>query len=264
MTSASICHRDRVKALLAFATEAHLSGAITSAGLHGIESPWDLWWICFRAGESAQALGLDPARVNDQCGLCLRDVITLTGYRPTRDPDTLGFRGCDCIHQWAVRMRQPATEISWPELRTTVAMVKPGGDPDEIRHGLLATHAVIHETERTLTKHDVRRLYPDAYGAEFVAAQDAHLTNGPVHIMVLLANPGITANAKQIKTALRDRMGSTDVLRNNLHMPDNPGDAICDVAHLGGLDILNDLYGRYDRDTCQQRLHGYRALLAQW
>ena len=52
-------------------------------------------------------------------------------------------------------------------------------------------------------------------------------------------------------------------LRSHLHMPDNPGDTLCDLHHLAGQQTLQDLYGRYDRDAAADRLARYRAVLAR-
>lgn len=142
-------------------------------------------------------------------------------------------------------------------------MVKPGGDASAVHHALLKAYAIVHTAELPLTPADARRLYPDAYGADYVARQDAYLTSAPVQVLVLLAVPWAATRAKQVKARIRRHLGDTDMLRNHLHMPDNPGDALCDVCRLARSDILHDLYERYDRDSAAERLACYRTVLAR-
>jgi hypothetical protein len=160
-------------------------------------------------------------------------------------------------------MRQPAPDIAWPTWRLTVGMVKPGTDPSAVGDLLAQTHTVLDTVERTLTPADVRRLYPDAYGADYIARQDDYLTSCPVTVFVLLATPTAVGKAKDIKTGIRSRLGGGDVLRNHLHMPDSPGDAFADLDHLAGPDLFTRLYERHERDRAAHRLACYRALLGQ-
>lgn len=113
-------------------------------------------------------------------------------------------------------------------------MVKPGSDPVLVRDLLVEGHDVVGEIERRLTPADVRRLYPDAYGREYVARRDDYLTSAPVTVFVLLASPSTIGKAKDIKADIRRRLGGGDVLHNHLHMPDSPGDAFADLDHLAG------------------------------
>jgi len=264
MAALQLAHRDRVKTLLAFALESRLTGATASgAGFDRTDSPWDAWWICYRTAASADDLCLDPLPAGGSCAQCCRDVLALIATNPPGHPDSLGPRACSCMPEWAQRMRVAAPDPPWPAVRTTVAMVKPGADAEAIRRGLRESHVIVTAVERALTTADVRRLYPDAYGAEYIAAQDTYLTIAPVQVLVLVAQPWTAAQAKQIKTRLREHLGTGDPLRNHLHMPDNPGDALCDVQHFAGPDLLRDLYERYDSDGSTRRLLGYRAALAR-
>jgi hypothetical protein len=47
-------------------------------------------------------------------------------------------------------------------------------------------------------------------------------------------------------------------------MPDNPGEALCDIGHLAGMEVLADVYGRFDGDGAADRLDVYRRLVAGW
>jgi hypothetical protein len=131
-----------------------------------------------------------------------------------------------------------------------------------VRAALDRDYRVIGMTRRQLSTSDVRRLYPDAYGAAFVAAQDAYLVGARVDVLILLARTDPPPDPGQVKARVRADLGRPDPLRNHLHMPDSPGDTLCDVAHLAGTDLLADLYERYDRDRAEQRLAHYRAVLA--
>jgi hypothetical protein len=156
-------------------------------------------------------------------------------------------------------MRAPAATVRWPPSTLTLALLKPGGPHEEIRAELERTHQVLKLVETTLTTEDTRRLYPEAYGAEYVSARDGYMTSGPVQVLVLRSHAG-AANAAQIKTCIRRALGA-DPFRNHLHMPDNPGEALADIAHLAGTETLDNLYERYERDRSAERLAFYRAAL---
>ncbi|MGH3771103.1 MAG: hypothetical protein ACRDRW_06875 [Pseudonocardiaceae bacterium] len=253
-----ICHRDRTKALLAHAVERQVTGYGQPLNRAG-DSPWDVWWVCYRAQRSAAAFGFDPRRAAGRCEICAIDASRLAFHTPPQHPDW----GCLCLLDWARSMRQPIPGIVWPEWRLTVSMVKPGSDPVPVRELLAESHILLEEVQRHLTSADVHRLYPDAYGREYVARRDDYLTSAPVTVFVLLASPSGIGKAKNIKTDIRHRLGVSDVLRNHLHMPDSPGDAFADLDHLAGSETFVRLYERYERDRAAQRLARYRALLEQ-
>ncbi|MBO2447113.1 hypothetical protein J4573_08440 [Actinomadura barringtoniae] len=113
-----------------------------------------------------------------------------------------------------------------------------------------------------MTTDDTRRLYPEAYGADYVAARDSYLTRAPVEVLLLLdqrAHGDETAIA-DLKARIRRAIGA-DELHNHLHMPDNPGEALADIAHLAGNETLAELYERYERDHAAERLAFYRSAL---
>jgi len=255
-------YRDRVTALLAYVVESALAGA-TRAAPAEVDSPWDVWWICYRTATSAADLGLHPEHTGG-CGFCRQNVCDLTGTRPPGHPGRSASGRCGCLRRWAVRMRQPAPSPAWPRLRVSVAAVKPDADRAAVRRCLSEAYLVLSAADRRLTTADVRRLYPDAYGEDYVAAQDAYLTSAPVEVLVLLAaaDHRNVSDPQQVKDQVRRRLGVGDPLRNHLHMPDNPGDTLCDLHHLAGEQTLHELCGRYDRDAAADRLARYRAVLA--
>ncbi len=255
-------HRDRTKTLLAYAFEHHLTGYGQLPDVAGA-GPWDVWWACYRAQRTATEFGLDPGRAPSRCERCAIEASRLAFCTPPEHPGQTSFRRCSCLLEWARSMRQPAPDIAWPGWRLTVAMVKPGSDPDAVRELLTHSHLVLEGFTRNLAPDDVRRLYPDAYGPEYVARRDDYLTSAPVTVFVLHAAPAAIGKATDIKVAIRRRLGDTDALRNHLHMPDSPGDAFADLDHLAGIETFSRLYERYERDRAAQRLARYRALLAQ-
>jgi hypothetical protein len=255
--------RDRVTGVLAYLVESALTGPRVPVPAE-LDSPWDVWWISYRVAGPAASLGLDAEDTGGACGLCREQVRRLTEHSPPSHPGhpTAGGCRCGCLRRWAVRMRQPAVSPDWPRLRVSVAVVKPGADRTVVRRALSEAYRVLRAAERRLTTADVRRLYPDAYGEDYVAAQDAYLTSAPVEVLTLLApDRRHVPDPKQVKDHVRRRLGNADPLRNHLHMPDNPGDILCDLHHLAGQQTLQDLYGRYDRDAAADRLARYRAVL---
>ncbi|MGH3830110.1 MAG: hypothetical protein ACRDRS_06590 [Pseudonocardiaceae bacterium] len=251
-----VCHRDRTKALLAYAVERHVTGHGQPLNRAG-DGPWDVWWVCYRTQLSAAEFGVDPRRAAGRCEVCAIDASRLAFHTPPKHPDG----GCLCLLDWARSMRQPIPGIAWPGWRLTVSMVKPGSDPAQVRELLAESHTVLECVQRHLTPADVRRLYPDAYGREYVARRDDYLTSGPVVVFVLLASSSAIGKAKDIKSDIRRRLGRGDVLRNHLHMPDSPGDAFADLDHLTGTETFVRLYERYERDRAALRLARYWALL---
>jgi hypothetical protein len=257
------CHRDRVKALLGVAVEHRVTGHPMTLTRVDVHSPWDVWWVCFRSATSAVTLGLDSAIAQQGCPDCGRDALTLAATQPPAHPCHLGPRGCRCLYRWAVSMRTPAPRARWPAWRLTCAMTKPDADVTGVAARLSRTHETLDARWRSLTRADLRRLYPDAYGAEYIARRDAYLTSGPVQVLVLLANEHAIGRASEVKADIRRRLAPTDELRNHLHMPDNPGDAFCDIAHLAGPAILAELHERHEHEHSGTRLDHLRCLLAQ-
>jgi hypothetical protein len=255
-------HRDRTKALLAYAIERQISGHGQSLDRAG-DGPWDVWWVCYRAQRTATEFGLDARHTADRCTGCAIDASSLAFHTPPAHPDGSLRRVCTCLLDWARSMRRPSPDIIWPGWRLTVSMVKPGSDPGPVRELLAQGHTVVDQIQRHLTAADVRRLYPDAYGRKYVARRDDYLTSAPVTVFVLLASPSAIGKAKDIKSEIRRRLGDGDALRNHLHMPDSPGDAFADLDHLAGTETFSRLYERYERDRAAQRLARYWALLEQ-
>jgi hypothetical protein len=161
-----------------------------------------------------------------------------------------------------MRMRTPSPEPAWPASRLSVALLKPAAPRPQIRSLLAEQYDMLAERGRTLTAHDTRRLYPDAYGCDYIAARDTYLTADTVEILLLLARPGAPPPPKQVKTSIRAHLRVEDPLRNHLHMPDSPGEVYCDIAHLFGEAELSQFYGRYERERADQRLAVYRDVLA--
>lgn len=249
------------KALLGLVMEIRLAGHGTDETIP-VASPWDVWWACYRAALPVDQLGVGVTRPGLGCAECDHDAIAFAASSPPRHPDAVGGRPCECLLKWAIRMRAPAAPLRWPQPRLTLALLKPDAPHDRVRAELERTYDVVELIDTTLTTNDTRRLYPEAYGADYVTVRDLYLTSGPVQVLVLYAKPSTPGalTAAWIKADIRRVLGA-DVLRNHLHMPDNPGETLVDIAHLAGSETLADLYERYERDRSAERLAFYRAAL---
>jgi nucleoside diphosphate kinase len=117
----------------------------------------------------------------------------------------------------------------------------------------------VHTVELELTPGHCDSLYPDAYGAEFVAQRTAYLTSGPVQAVVLAGDADAVACGAALKRTVRADLGA-EMLRNHLHMPDNPAEALADIALLAGWDQFQRLYRRWENDERRlaARMAGYR------
>jgi hypothetical protein len=150
-------------------------------------------------------------------------------------------------------MRSPGPDAGWPPSALSLAIVKPGADAGRIQGMLGAWFEVLKADEFALATTDTRRLYPEAYGAGYVAERDAYLTSGLVRVLILLArDPSV--NPKEVKASIRKQLPGGDTLRNHLHMPDNPGEAFADIALFAGPGELADLHRRHERDHAPARL----------
>lgn len=124
----SCCHRDRTKALLAYAVERHVTGHGQPLN-HAGDGPWDVWWVCYRTQRTAAEFGLNPRRAPIRCEVCAIDASTLASHTPPKHPDEPPRQGCPCLLDWARSMRRSTPDIAWPGWQLTVSMVKPGRDP---------------------------------------------------------------------------------------------------------------------------------------
>ncbi len=172
-----------------------------------------------------------------------------------------GERDCECHRVWAKAMRAPLadTRLPAPAQRLTLAMLKPGAPARTIRSRLRSVLREVHVTERQLTAIDCDRLYPDAYGASFIAERTDYLTSGSV----LVGGPDAVQAGAVMKRAVRADLGA-GTLVNHLHMPDNPAEALADIAQLAGWHVLEEVYRRWessDQRGVTARLAGYRAHL---
>lgn len=249
--------RGILAAVLGLAMDADLSDR--AAALPDLAHPWDAWWVAVRSGGRAR---LEPGR----CGACPACVNLAADGIPDRSPH--GEQPCCCHQVWARAMRAqlPGGHLPAPPQRLTVALLKPGAPRLAIRSRLRAALEEVHAVERRLSAGECDRLYPDAYGVDFVAQRTAYLTSGTVQVIVLAGDPAAVADGTALKQAIRAEHGA-GVLRNHLHMPDNPAEALADIALLAGWDVLRQLYRRWeghDEQLRAARLAGYRAHLDRW
>lgn len=258
---AELGHRGQVTLILSLIVDQLSAGQLPGVAGWRPRSPWDIWWICFRTGLPSSTLGLAHLLQRGDhdagCEACRRQVVDLTSAAPIH-PGPDGDNECGCFTAWAVSLRSPEPAIRWPALVSGLAMVKPGTELGAVVDLLSADFEIHEQVTRTLTTDDVRRLYPDAYGAEFVSGRDAYLTSSPSTVLTLQAKTTASAGT-EYKRSIRRALGDGDLLRNHLHMPDNPGETWCDLRLLAG--DHNDLYRRYDSGHATKRVDHYRRLL---
>jgi hypothetical protein len=253
--------RGVLAAVLGLALDAELSGR--PAALPDLGHPWDAWWVAVRSGgrvrPASGSYGVCPACANLAAA-------AMTG-RVSAHPGHVE-RACGCHRVWAGAMRAtlPPGHLPTPPQRLTLALLKPGAPRPAIRSQLRGVLGEVHIVERDLTAGECDRLYPDAYGAGFVAQRTAYLTSGSVQVVVLAGDPAAVAHGAAVKRTVRAGLGA-GALRNHLHMPDNPAEALADIALLAGWDVLQQLYRRWegnDEQLLATRLAGYRAHLDRW
>jgi hypothetical protein len=254
--AAPLAGKHAARALLGFAMDAWLSGTIASGAR--VPSPWDAWWAAYRAAIALPDLAPGTRAGQGACPDCEQQATALASSRPPGHPGT-GAGACGCLLRWAAAMRAPGPAQAWPPASLSLAMVKPGAPVARIRQMISAAFEILGVRDVMLTTADTRRMYPEAYGADYVRDRDTYLTSGPVTVLMLRV-PDPSADLAAIKSAIRGQLGGGP-LRNHLHMPDNPGEALADIAHFAGPDELADLYRRYDRGNTHARLAFYRSAL---
>lgn len=252
--------RARMAAHLGLTIEALIAGQVASQAPMG---PWERWWVAYRLGRGTQQLGwVTPTTDTGVCDTCHRAAAELCRTNPPAHPDQ-HHRPCpgQCLLAWAQRVRSGGADPvrPWPGTRLTLAVLKPGA-PHTLADELTDHFEVLTRRTQQLAVADVRRMYPEAYGAEYVAARDVYLTSAPVQVLLLHSpEPGVL-NPTDLKRALRARH-NTDTLRNHLHIADNPGETFVDIAHLLGWRELTDLYDTYEHHDHEARVAHHRAVL---
>ncbi|MGD0605667.1 MAG: hypothetical protein ABSA53_18985 [Streptosporangiaceae bacterium] len=245
------------KALLGFLMDIRLGAAGTEPAV-SVPSPWDAWWACYRAALLLPGLALGLVACDRSCPSCAGRALQLAAARPPGHPG-MGVRACGCLLRWAGQMRAPGPRVAWPPVSLSLALIKPGAPAAAIMDLLAPAYGILGSRQLTLTSAGTRRLYPEAYGAGYVRDRDVYLTSGPAQVLILLARRAGT-DPSAVKARIRGRIGG-DELRNHLHMPDNPGEALADIAQFAGYRELAQLYRRYERDHTARRLAFYRAAL---
>jgi hypothetical protein len=252
--------RYAAKALLGYVLDTRLTGSPPVGRATAlVPDAWDAWWACFRAGLPLGRAGIRVQAGDGSCPECAGRAARLAVADPPEHPGTEPSP-CGCLLRWAAAMRSPGPVPGWPSAVLSLAIIKPGAPADRVHDMVGSWFDVLGAREVTLTTDATRRLYPEAYGAGYVADRDAYMTSGPVRILTLRArNPDV--NSKDVKAAIRREVAVGDSLRNHLHMPDNPGEALADIAQFAGYHELAELHRRYERDHAAGRLAFYRAAL---
>jgi hypothetical protein len=247
------------KALLGYVLDLRLAHAAPGPSPISVRSPWDAWWACYRAGLPLSQLAPRISYGPGACPSCASRALRLAATDPPGHPGN-GPGACRCLGEWASRMRAPGPPASWPPMSLSLALIKPAAPAAQIACLLAPAYRVLAARQLTLTTADTRRMYPEAYGAGYVRARDAYMTSGPVQVLILRARRPGKAGSGAVKARIRAQLGA-DPLRNHLHMPDNPGETLADIAHFAGYQALAQLYRRHERDDTARRLAFYRAAL---
>lgn len=258
----SLNHRDLVKLVVSYVSEARLAGQ--RAVVNELPDVWDLWYLCHRLWRPAEHLGIAGAKSGTGCLACRDLVARLTASCPPGYPARPSVR-CDCFLTWAVRMRSrhPASPfVDSLAMALSFALLKPGAPVDAIHRMLGVRYRVAERRVLPLTPVDMARLYPDAYGEEFLAWQARYLGSGPVEALLLTASSGAPVCAAAVRLEVRRSLGVMDESENHLHMPDTPGEALANIEQFFGPEVLRDWYRRIELAHGRRRLALYRALLA--
>ena len=245
------------KALLGYLMDIRLTTPEAGPAV-SVRSPWDAWWACYRAAIPLGALALRIVVRDRPCPSCTGRALRLAAASPPGHPGTTP-QACGCLLRWAEQMRARGPRAAWPPVCLALALIKPDAPAAAITDMLALDFEVIGTRELTLTTGETRRLYPEAYGADYVRDRDAYLTSGPAHVLILRARRA-SIDPGAVKMQIREHIGE-DALRNHLHMPDNPGEALADIAQFAGYQELAQLHRRYERDHTARRLAFYRAAL---
>ncbi|UGQ10959.1 hypothetical protein LO772_29790 [Yinghuangia sp. ASG 101] len=225
------------------------------------EHPWDRWWLAMRTGTPLTELPA-TAPVLTHCPDCVARAALCAGERPPSHPGD-DESACACRTEWATAMRASGTGgtcLPRPPQRLTLALLKPGSPAGALRARLRGQFTELACNERTLTARECARLYPDAYGQGFVAERTRYLTSGPVQVLVLLGPPHAVDFGDRLKHVLRLAFEAGPLI-NHLHMPDNPAEALADIALLAGADTLAHVYERWEHDDRRHlaRMASYRT-----
>jgi len=186
----ALTNRDLVKTVVSHLYEAGI--AARGATARDLPDVWDLWYVCYRLWRPAAALGLAGVRTRSGCTACRERVAHLISTSPPGYPAGAAA-SCGCFLRWAMRMRsrEPASpQVDCLPMALSSALLKPGAPAGAIRDMLAVHYRIAERRTLWLTPPDITRLYPDAYGEEFLAWQAGYLGGGPVEALMLTTPAG--------------------------------------------------------------------------
>jgi hypothetical protein len=253
--------RDLVKTVVSYLYETRLAGQ--EATVAELPDVWDLWYVCYRLWRPAGDLGLAGVRTRSGCPACRELVAYLISTSPPGYPAGAPA-DCGRFLHWAVRMRsrEPASpQVDCLAMALSFALLKPGAPAGAIHDMLAVRYRIAGRRVLRLSSVDVTRLYPDAYGDEFLAWQAGYLGSGPTEALMLTAPPDQPVCARAVRSEIRASLGVTAEPENHLHMPDSPGEALANIEQFFGEDALREQYGRIELSHGRRRIALHRALL---
>ncbi|MGH8906383.1 MAG: hypothetical protein ACRD0K_07695 [Egibacteraceae bacterium] len=107
----------------------------------------------------------------------------------------------------------------------------------------------------------MHRLYPTAYGCEFIERMRRYLTSEDCWALLLRVQQDIP-DLSGYKAALRAGVPSGELLRNLIHMPASLGELYSDLALFFGKHLAQRAYDDHHDGRHARRLALHRALLA--
>lgn len=226
-------------------------------------SCWDFWYVsyCVRRPPADLFAASFPDRLRElrDGAESADDVWQLVEAAPVGWPEHgAAYAG---LQTWRQAQRlQKGRGLTLPVGAHCLVLVKPDVMVEPVLAALEPTLQVERRQTRLLRPEDVRRLYPTAYGSEFVGRVVNYLTSGPCTLLLAAARQPIS-NLDEYKARLRRRLGVIDDLRNAVHVPASLGELYSNLAQLLGQAAVWEAYDEHSGTKHERRAAFYRVVL---
>lgn len=251
--------------LLAVTWESYLAGdrlVIPTEHMRRL-SCWDFWYVSYGIQESAPQLfaARFPARLRelrDGAGSA-NDVWRLIEEVPVGWPEPeVVYPG---LLTWRQAQRQEAESgLALPAGAHCPVLVKPRVAVESVLAALEPVFQIEGCEARELGPKDVRRLYPTAYGAEFVGRVVDYLTSGPCTLLLVSAWQPIPS-LDVCKALVRGQLGVMGNLENAIHLPASLGELYSNLTQFLGHAATREAYNEHNGTKHERRVALYRTLL---
>lgn len=251
--------------LLAVAWESHLGGErlMVPAEQAASFSCWDYWYVCYGLRHSPSRLFTAdfPARLRE-----LRDgeesadaVWRLIAEVPVRWPEPEA--ACPGLLTWRQGQRLHAgAGLSLPAGVHCPVLVKPGVDVGPVVSALAPGWRIEQREDWLLSPKDVRRLYPTAYGHEFIGRVADYMTSGPCTLLLASSRRPVP-NLDEYKAHLRKQLRTTGNLKNAIHLPASLGELYTNLRQFFGQAAVQEAYNEHYGTRYERRAALYRTVL---